>query len=102
MIRVLFGLAGSVALAGAQVRQGGVYQIQSETLNAGGGTASGGTYSVLQTLPALGGAAAGECSSQQLQEPARDRECPAQQEPRSWVVHARAQEMRWSRGDACT
>ena len=59
MIRVLFGLAGSVALAGAQVRQGGVYQIQSETLNAGGGTASGGNYSVLQTLPALGGAAAG-------------------------------------------
>ena len=59
MIRSLFMLAGTVALAGAQVRQGGVYQIQSETLNSGGGPAAGGNYAVQQTLPVFGGPATG-------------------------------------------
>ena len=49
-------LAGT-ATAGAQVRQGGVYQIQSETLDSGGGGAAAGAYAVRQALPALGAAA---------------------------------------------
>jgi len=59
MIRPLLIWVGSVAMAGAQVRQGGVYQIQSESLNSGGGPAAGGNYAVQQTLPVFGSPASG-------------------------------------------
>lgn len=51
--------AAMVAMAGAQVRSGGVYSIQSEVLDSAGGPAAAGGYSVRQTLKDMGGAGAG-------------------------------------------
>jgi len=59
MIRVLSVIFAGAATAAAQVRQGGVYQITAETLDSGGGNASGGSYSLRQALPALGAPASG-------------------------------------------
>ena len=59
MIRVLSMLLVGAVSASAQVRQGGVYQIQAETLDSGGGASSGGNYSARQSLPALGAMAGG-------------------------------------------
>lgn len=59
MIRVLLMILAGAAAAVAQVRQGGVYQITAETLDAGGGPASGGSYALRQTLSTLGGPATG-------------------------------------------
>lgn len=60
MARLSFLMLLPVSLApvSAQVRQGGVYQIQADTLNSGGGAASGGNYAVQATLPPLAGNAA--------------------------------------------
>ncbi|MDB6071239.1 MAG: hypothetical protein JWL81_2410 [Verrucomicrobiales bacterium] len=51
--------ACAVAVAGAQVRSGGVYSIQSETLDSAGGPSAAGVYSVRQTVRDLGGAGSG-------------------------------------------
>ena len=59
MIRLLIAGWATMASAGAQVRQGGVYQIQSESLDSGGGGAAAGAYAVQQALPALGAKASG-------------------------------------------
>lgn len=58
-MRPAFLFCLSVSLAGAQVRQGGVYQITGETLNSGGGSTAGGNYALQHTLPVLGGSATG-------------------------------------------
>lgn len=50
---------GLITLAGAQVRQGGVYQITAETIDSGGGSTAGGNYALQQSLPALGGSGSG-------------------------------------------
>lgn len=59
MIRRLAILLTGITAAAAQVRQGGVYQIQSESLDSGGGASGAGNYALQQTLPALGGTASG-------------------------------------------
>jgi hypothetical protein len=62
MIRCLIpslAAATSLTIAGAQVRQGGVYQIQSESLDSGGGASAAGPYAVQQVLPAIGASASG-------------------------------------------
>ncbi|MDB6133497.1 MAG: hypothetical protein JWM59_1740 [Verrucomicrobiales bacterium] len=62
MIRVFFPAAAlmlaAAPLLSAQVRQGGPYQIQAESLNSGGTAVSGGTvYSQTATLSSLAGTA---------------------------------------------
>lgn len=59
MIRGILGLLAGIATVGAQVRQGGLYQITAETMDSGGGAASGGSYALRQALPALGAPASG-------------------------------------------
>ncbi len=59
MIRRCIVMLALGSSAAAQVRQGGVYQIQTETLASGGSISTSGTYSMQQVLPALGGSSAG-------------------------------------------
>lgn len=54
MIRSWCIILAGIVTTPAQLRQGGVYQIQAETLDAGGGASSSGSYAVRQSLPALG------------------------------------------------
>ncbi len=59
MIRFLILGIAAMTTASAQVRQGGVYQIQSESLDSGGGASAAGPYAMQQVLPSLGASASG-------------------------------------------
>ena len=59
MIRGLVMLWVGITAAVAQVRQGGVYQIETESLDSGGGASRAGSCALQQSLPGLGGTASG-------------------------------------------
>lgn len=59
LVRALMPGLALVTVASAQIRQGGVYQIQSESLDSGGGPSAAGPYALQQVLPHLGASASG-------------------------------------------